>query len=132
MTQFSVRVRNAALNAVETTIGPAPTLELRSGPPPANAAAADTGVLLASMVLPADWLSDAANGAKGLLGTWQDSAADAAGTVGHYRIKAGGVCDVQGTVTITGGGGDMTLDNNVLAVGQVVTITGYNLLAGGA
>ncbi|WP_444452048.1 hypothetical protein ACTTAI_13400 [Rhodobacter capsulatus] len=131
-TQFSTDVRNAVLNAIETTIGTAPTLELRSGPPPANAAAADTGVLLASMTLPSDWMADAANGAKGLLGTWQDSAADAAGTVGHYRIKASGACRVQGTVTITGGGGDMTLDNPALTVGQVVTITGYNLLAGGA
>ena len=131
-TQFSTDVRNAVLNAIETTIGAAPTLELRTGAPPANAAAADSGTLLASMTLPSDWMADAAAGAKGLLGTWQDSAADAAGTVGHYRIKASGTCKVQGTVTITGGGGDMTLDNPVLAVGQVVTITGYTLSAGGA
>ena len=131
-TQFSTDVRNAVLNAIETTIGAAPTLELRTGAPPANAAAADSGTLLASMTLPSDWMADAAAGAKGLLGTWQDSAADAAGTVGHYRIKAVGACKIQGTVTITGGGGDMTLDNPALAVGQVVTITGYTLSAGGA
>ncbi|SOC19513.1 hypothetical protein [Rhodobacter maris] len=131
-TQFSTRVRNAALNAIETTIGAAPTLELRTGAPPASAAATDTGTLLASMTLPSDWMADAAAGAKTILGTWQDSAADAAGTVGHYRIKAAGACDIQGTVTITGGGGDMTLDNPVLAVGQQVTITAFTLTAGGA
>jgi hypothetical protein len=35
-------------------------------------------------------------------------------------------------VTATGGGGDMTLDNNVLAVGQAVSITSFTLAAGNA
>jgi hypothetical protein len=34
---------------------------------------------------------------------------------------------MQGTVTATGGGGDMTLDNAVIALAQVVTITGFTL-----
>ena len=130
--QFSTAVRNAALDAMETAIGASPTLELRSGAVPANAAAADSGTLLASMTLPADFMAAAANGAKTLLGTWQDTAADAAGTVGHFRIKASTTCHIQGTVTATGGGGDMTLDNPVLAVGQQVSITTFTLTAGGA
>ena len=130
--QFSTPARNAALDAVETTIGASPTLELRSGAKPADCAAADSGTLLASMVLPADWLAAASAGAKTLLGTWQDLAADAAGTVGHYRIKAGATCHIQGSVTATGGGGDMTIDNPVLAVGQQVTVTAFTLTAGGA
>lgn len=32
----------------------------------------------------------------------------------------------------SGGGGDMTLDNNVLALGQQVTITAFAINAGGA
>lgn len=130
--QFSTAARNAALDAIETTIGTAPTLELRSGAAPANCAAADSGTVLATMILPSDWLAAAASGAKTLLGTWQDASADAAGTVGHFRIKVGATCHIQGTVTITGGGGDMTLDNNVLAVGQQVTITAFTITAGGA
>lgn len=130
--QFSVAARNAALDAIESTIGTAPTLELRSGAAPANCAASDTGTLLASMALPSDWMAAASAGAKALLGTWQDASADAAGTVGHFRIKQGGTCHVQGSVTISGGGGDMTLDNNVLASGQQVTITTFSLTAGGA
>lgn len=130
--QFSTAARNAALDAIETTIGTAPTLEIRSGSAPANCAASDAGTLLCSITLPSDWLAAASSGSKVLAGTWQDTSADAAGTAGHFRIKAGAACHIQGTVTATGGGGDMTLDNAVLAVGQQVTITAFTLSAGGA
>jgi hypothetical protein len=130
--QFSTGARNAALDAIETTIGTAPTLEIRSGSAPATCATADSGTVLATMALPSDWLAAASGGSKALAGTWQDTAADAAGTAAHFRIKAGATCHIQGTVTATGGGGDMTLDNAVLAIGQQVTITAFTLSAGGA
>jgi hypothetical protein len=130
--QFHVDTRNAALDAIEATIGGAPTLEIRSGAPPANCAAADTGTLLASMTLPADWLAAASAGAKTLLGTWQDLSADAEGSAGHFRVKSGSTCRIQGTVTATGGGGDMTLDNVNIAAGQQVSVTAFTLNAGGA
>ena len=34
---------------------------------------------------------------------------------------------LQGSVTATGGGGDLTLDNAVIAVSQVVTINTFTL-----
>lgn len=130
--QFSTASRNAALDAIETAIGTAPTLEIRSGSVPANAAAADSGTVLATIVLPSDWLAAASNGSKTIVGTWTDTAADAAGTAGHFRIKNGGETHIQGSVTATGGGGDMTLDNPILAVDQQITITSFTLTAGGA
>lgn len=130
--QFSTTVRNAALDAMETAMGTAPTLELRSGAVPATCATAASGTVLATMVLPSDWMAAASAGAKALSGTWQDTSADAAGTVGHFRINQGVTCHWQGTVTATGGGGDLTLDNVVLALAQQVTITAMTLTAGGA
>ena len=130
--QFSTAARNAALDAMETAIGVSPTLELRTGAPPATCATADSGTVLATMILPSDWLGAAAAGVKALSGTWQDLAADAAGTVGHFRLKQGATCHDQGTVTITGGGGDMTIDNPVLALNQQVSVTSFTLTAGGA
>lgn len=130
--QYDVASRNAALDAIETTVGQSPVLEIRTGAPPADCAAADTGTLLASMTLPADWAAAAANGAKALAGAWQDLSADNAGTAGHFRLKSsGGACRIQGTVTATGGGGDMTLSAAALAVGQQVTISAFTLTAGG-
>jgi hypothetical protein len=131
--QFSPAARNASLDAIETAIGTSPTLELRSGAAPATCATADSGTVLATLALPADWMAAASGGAKTLLGTWQDLAADAAGNVGHFRIKQGATCHIQGSVTSTlVGTGDMLLDNTVLALGQQVTVTAFTLSAGGA
>ena len=130
--QFSTTVRNASLDAIETTIGTAPTLEIRSGTVPANCAAADAGTVLATLALPSDWLAAASAGAKTLLGTWQDSSADATGTAAHFRVKQSTTCHIQGTVTATGGGGDMTVDNTSFATGQQVTVTAFTINAGGA
>lgn len=130
--QFSTASRNASLDAIETTIGASPTLEIRSGTVPANCAAADSGTVLATLALPSDWLAAASSGTKNLSGTWQDTSADATGTAGHFRIKQGATCHIQGTVTATGGGGDMTLDNTSIASGQQVTVTSFTITAGGA
>jgi hypothetical protein len=97
MLQESTAVRDASNDARETTIGAAPTLELRTGAPPANCAAADTGTLLATLTLPSDWLTASASGAKAKNGTWSGTGS-AAGTPGHYRIKQGATCHQQGTV----------------------------------
>jgi hypothetical protein len=132
--QLSTAVRNARLDAIETTIGASAILEIRSGAPPADCATADSGTLLASMALPADWAAAAASGAKAKSGTWEDASANAAGTAGHFRLKdsGGSTCHLQGTVTATGGGGDLTLDNTSIASGQKVTITGFTLTDGNA
>lgn len=132
--QFSVAVRNGMLDAIETVTGATAILRLRTGAPPATCATADSGTLVAEMTLPSDWMAAASGGTKALLGTWQDLSANAAGTVAHFRIydSTGVTCHAQGTVTITGGGGDMTLDNNVLALAQQVTITSYTYTAANA
>jgi hypothetical protein len=131
--QLSVAARNARLDAIETTIGASPTLEIRTGAAPANCAAADTGTVLATLALPSDFMAAAASGAKAKSGTWEDTSADATGTAAHFRIKAsGGTVHVQGSVTATGGGGDMTVDNTSFASGQSFTVTGFTLTDGNA
>jgi hypothetical protein len=132
--QFSVAVRNARLDAFETTCGTAAIMRIRTGAPPANCAAADTGTVVATLTLPSDWLAAASGGSKAKSGTWEDLSADAAGTAGHFRIydTAGTTCHQQGTVTATGGGGDMTVDNTVFAAAQAFTVTGYTLTDGNA
>ena len=132
--QFSTASRNAALDAIETAIGTSAILKIRSGAAPATVATADSGTVLATMTLPSDWLAAASSGSKSKSGTWEDASADAAGTAGHFRIYAsdGTTAHIQGTVTATGGGGDMTLDNVSIASGQTITITSFTISAGGA
>jgi hypothetical protein len=129
--QFAVSTRNAMLDAIETEIGVSAVLKIRTGAAPANVATADSGTVVSTVTLPADWMAAASGGTKAKLGTWQDASADAAGTAAHFRIYAsdGTTAKMQGSVTATGGGGDMTLDNVVLAAGQVFTVTGFTLTA---
>lgn len=132
--QYSVAVRNAQLDAFETAIGTAAVLKIRTGTVPANVAAADAGTVLATLTLPSDWMAAAAAGAKAKAGTWEDTSADATGTAAHFRIYAsdGTTPHMQGTVTITGGGGDMTVDNTSFAAAQAFTVTGFTITAGNA
>lgn len=132
--QYSVAVRNAQLDAFESTTGVSAILRILSGTVPATCATAQTGTLLASLSLPSDWMAAAASGSKALAGTWQDTSADATGTAGHFRIldSTGTTCHAQGTITATGGGGDLTLDNTSVASGQTVTVTSFTLTAGNA
>lgn len=132
--QFSVAVRNARLDAIETAIGASAVMKIRTGAAPANCAAADAGTVLATIALPADWMAAASGGAKALAGTWQDASADAAGTAAHFRLYAsdGTTCHAQGSVTATGGGGDMIVDNTNFAAGQSFSVSSFTITEGNA
>ena len=132
--QYSVSVRNAQLDAIETTIGTSAVLKIRTGAPPASCATADSGTVLATLTLPSDWMAAAASGSKSMSGTWEDSSADATGTAAHWRLYAsdGTTCHAQGTVTAGGGGGDMTVDNTSFSAGQAFSVTSFTITAGNA
>ncbi len=132
--QYSTTLRNAQLDQVETTIGTSAVLKIRTGTVPATVATADAGTVLATLNLPSDWMAAASAGSKAKAGTWEDLSADAAGTAAHFRLYAsdGTTAHAQGTVTATGGGGDMTVDNVVFASGQAFTVTGFTISAGNA
>ena len=128
--QYSETVRNAELDAIETAISTSPTLTIRTGAAPTDCATANSGTVLATMTLPSDWMAAAASGSKAKSGTWEDTSADADGTAAHFRIHQGTTCHIQGTVTLTSGGGDMELDNTNIATGQQITITTFTITAG--
>lgn len=132
--QLSVAVRNAMLDAIETAISTSAVLKIRTGAQPATCATADSGTVLATLSLPSDWMAAASSGSKAKSGTWEDTSADAAGTAAHFRIYAsdGTTCHLQGTVTATGGGGDMTVDNTSFAAGQSFTVNTFTLSAANA
>jgi hypothetical protein len=130
--QFSATVRDARLDAIESTIGTGPTLEIRSGTVPANCAAADGGTVLATLTLPSDWMAAASGGAKAISGTWQDLSCDATGTATYFRIKQSSTCHIQGTVTATSGGGDMEVSSTSFTLGASFTVTSFTLTDGNA
>lgn len=131
---LSAAIRNARLDAIESTIGTSAILRIRSGAPPATVATASSGTVLATCTLPSDWMAAASAGAKALSGTWQDTSADASGTAGHFELVAsdGTTVGMRGTVTATGGGGDMTVDNTSFAAAQAFSVTAFTLTDGNA
>jgi hypothetical protein len=88
---------------------------------------------LATLTLPIDWMAAAAGGTKAKLGSWV-GAGSANGTALSFRIYDSGAasCHIQGSVTLTGGGGDMTMNNVAIANGQAVTVNTFTLQAGNA
>lgn len=128
--QYSVTLRNAQNDALETAIGTGPILRIYNGTPPANVAASLSGnTLLAEGTLPSDWLTASSSGVKAKNGTWTLTGQSGAstGTAGtFFRLFAsdGTTVHMQGTF---GASGDMVPDNNNIANGQTVTINTFNL-----
>lgn len=129
--QLSTTMRNNRLDQFESTVGTAARLKIFSGAVPANCAAADPAGLLATLILPSDWMNAASGGQKTLLGTWS-VAASGSGTAQSFRIYDSGVttCHCQGTCAT--GGGDLSLDNASITSGQTVTVTAFTLTDGNA
>lgn len=131
--QYGTTVNNNRLDSIETSIGVTPKLRFYTGAMPITPATAVSGTLLGELTLPSDFMAAAASGVKAKTGTWSGTFS-AAGTCGYFRIvdSGGTITHIQGTVTATGGGGDMTLDNAVAAVSQAITINTFSLTAGNA
>lgn len=131
--QWSTAVRNARLDAIETTIGASPIFRIYDGTIPADCAAAITGNTLAEITLGANWAGDASGGVKAWSGMpISDASANNTGVATHWRLlTSGGVCSAQGTVTATGEGGDLTLDNTTITQSEPFTITSWSWTEGG-
>jgi hypothetical protein len=57
-----------------------------------------------------------------------DTNADATGTAGYFRAySGGGTAVIDGSVTATGGGGDMTLDSVSIVAGGTVAVTSWTV-----
>lgn len=133
--QYSTTLRNALLDQIETSIGASAVLKIWSGSQPATCAAANSGTQLAAITLAADWASAAASGAKSFSSLpITDNSIDNNGTAGHWRLYAsdGTTCHMQGSVTETGGGGDLTVDSVTFVQAEVFSITTWTWTAPGA
>lgn len=129
--QYSLIVRNAQNDAMAQAIGPAPTLEIRSGPAPERCDLADTGLLIASGVLPPEWLTQSMDGVSERNGMWTaiGQAGAAATPGGHFRIVSPTGCHMQGSY---GEGCEMVPSVALIEPGQVVKIVQFQITRGNA
>ncbi len=135
--QLSVSARNARLEAIETVVGPSPTLKLWTGDQPASCAAADRGSLIATFPLTADWAGAASNGTKAFALSASDVISTAlaliSGTPAHYRLYASdGTCHMQGSVGAPGSGANLTINNVTVTQGQTINIVNWSITDGNA
>lgn len=105
-------------------------LRLYTGSRPALTTDAASGTLLAEITLPATpWAASSGN-SKSKNGTWEDASANASGTAGWARLlNAAGTVVVDFTVTVTAGGGDITMASTTVTVAKKVTINTLVLAA---
>lgn len=124
--QYGVTLRNNQVSQIQATIGASGSLKIFSGAEPANCAAADPAGVLATIVLPASFLTSS-SGVTTIAGTWS-VAASGSGTAQSFRMYDGSaVCHVQGNVTT-----DLVLNNTSITSGQTVTVTQFSVTAGNA
>ena len=124
--QYGATLRTNQVAQIQTTVGASGTLKIFSGAEPANCAAADPTGLLATIALPAAFLTSS-GGVTTIAGTWS-VAASGSGTAQSFRMYDGSaVCHVQGNVTT-----DLVLNNTSITSGQTVTVTQFSVTAGNA
>lgn len=120
--------RTAAVQDIATAADAgsgAATIEVRTGARPATGDDAATGTVLATFTCADPAFQTVSSGVATLDTTPVLSvAASATGTAGWFRMKdSSGTTVLDGSVTATGGGGDLTLNTVSISSGATVEIT---------
>lgn len=134
--QYSTTIRTNRMDQVNSGIGANAYLRIYDGTKPTNPGTAlSSNTLLAELRGDASaWAAAASAGVLTANAITQDSGADAGSVATFFRIykSDGTTCAVQGTVTATGGGGDLTLTTTTIVSGQPVSVSGFVLTEGNA
>ena len=132
--KIPVALRNIRADTFTTRAGGSALLRIYSGSQPADADTAASGTLLAELTCNATFAPAASSGVLTLNAITQDSSANATGTAGWFRIvKSDGTTPVlDGSVTATGGGGQLELVSTSITSGQPVQVTSFVITEGGA
>lgn len=120
---------NAVVDLLDAGAG-AGTVKLYTGSAPATVDDAATGTLLGTLTLSDPAFGNAADINPGARATasaiTSDTSADATGTAGYFRaLDSNGNAIIQGTVTATGGGGDLELNSVSISAGVTIAITAW-------
>ena len=130
----SLRTTRVALikDAIDAGSGPG-TRNIYTGPRPATGAAITTETLLGTLTF-ADPCGTVVDGVLTFDAITADAAADASGDAVWYRDQdSAGAFVMDGSITATGGGGDMTLNTTSIVAGGPISVTGtMTITEGGA
>lgn len=130
--QLAALGRTTAISAVAALLN-AGALRIYSSDS-ADPDSAATGTLLAELVMNATAFQtatdDGTNASVVANAITQDSNANASGTAAHWRaFNSSGTMVLKGTVSGTGGGGELQLNNTAIVAGGIVSISSMTLRA---
>lgn len=129
---MAIRILASLAQSMVTLLGTAAdagagaaTIEVRTGSQPAGPGTGATGTLLATFTCADPAFQSYTNGVATLDTTpVLEATAAATGTAGWFRMKdSDGNAVVDGSVTATGGGGDMTMNTVSVVSGATVQLT---------
>lgn len=130
--RIGTSVRNAMAAAVSATVdggSGAAKIRVYSGSQPANPAATATGTLLLEMPMNDPSFGSPSTGVITAVvspAVTDDGIAD--GTAGWFRVlDSNNVALIDGAVTATGGGGELTLSTVTITTGLTVTLTSLTI-----
>lgn len=119
---LNTALRNQQVDAVGTDLNSG-FIDIYTGSRPADPNTAPTGTLLVSLALNADAYAAASGGSASKNGTVSGTAV-ANGTAGYAQQRnAANTRWMYGTLTVSGGGGDVELDSTSISIGQVIALT---------
>ena len=132
-TRISVAAQNASVNALTALLNVASAaghVKIYTGTQPASVATAATGTLLSTLTLSVTAFGSASNGTATANAITSDTNAAASGTAGWFRaFDSAGTAVIDGSVTATGGGGDMTLNSTSIVAGGTVACSSWTITA---
>lgn len=128
---YTTTLRNAQLDQVTTAVGTSGKLRIYDGSRPATGGTVTN--LLAELPCSATFAGAASSGSLTVNAITTDASADATGTATWFRVVTSANAFVMdGSVTATGGGGDLQLNSTSLTVGGSVAVTSFTIAAGNA
>ena len=129
---FTTALRNNRADQITAAVGASGKIRIYDGASPANVGTALSGnVLLAELPCSATFAAAASGGVLTVNAVTNDASADAPGTATFFRVlTSGNSAVVQGTVTATGGGGDLQLNTVNIVTAAIVSITSFVVTEG--
>ena len=122
--EITIAARNASGTALTDLLNTG-SIEIRTGASPGVDSAA-TGTLLASLPLSASAFGAWSSGSGTANAITQDASADATGTAGYFRaLSSSSASVIDGTISASGGGGDMILNSVSIVAAATVDISSW-------
>ena|SRR5688572_8308275 len=133
-TRISTAAAKAACDAVVDLLdggAGAGYIEIRTGSQPATVATAASGTLLGTLTLSDPAFGNATTASPSVAtasAITSDTNADASGTAGWFRgYDSSNTAIIDGSITATGGGGDMTLDTVTIVAGGTIAVSSWTI-----